>query len=71
MARRRGEQRSISHPEPGPSYLPAQHPQLVPEHEQLHIFHIRAAPATNQQTKQNERAFNDLTRRVAAARLTV
>jgi len=53
VARRSCKQSSISAAELRPSYLPAQHLELVPEHEQLHILHIRTAPATNKQTKQS------------------
>src|SRR5487761_109801 len=47
------QQCSISHRELRPRNLAAQDPQLMPEHEEFDVFHVQAAPATNQRTQQS------------------
>jgi hypothetical protein len=47
------QQRSVSHPELRPHHLAALDRQLVPEHEQLDVFHVQAAPATNERAQQS------------------
>jgi hypothetical protein len=47
MHRRRSQECSIRHPELRPPDLAAQDRQLVPQHKQLDVFHIQAAPTPN------------------------
>jgi hypothetical protein len=48
-----GQQRPISHPKLRPRNLPTQDRQLVPQHQQLNVFHVQAAPATNKRAQQS------------------
>jgi len=41
----------INRPEFGPHDLPAQDLELVAQHQQLDVFHMQAATATNKRTK--------------------
>jgi hypothetical protein len=50
---RSSQERPVSYPELWPPNLAAQDRQLVPEHEQLHVLHVQAAPATNQRAQQS------------------
>jgi hypothetical protein len=47
----RGEQSPIRQPKLRPADLPAQHRDLMPEHEQLDILDVRATAATNEQAE--------------------
>jgi hypothetical protein len=47
-----GQQCSISHPERRSRDLPAEDGQLVSKHEELDVFHIQAASATNERAQQ-------------------
>ena len=49
----RGQQRPVSHPELRTLDLPAQDRKLVPQDEQLDVFHVQAAPATNKRAQQS------------------
>jgi hypothetical protein len=52
VARRRRQQRPISHPELRAHDLPAQDLELVAQHQQLDVFHMQAATATNERAEQ-------------------
>ena len=52
MATGGGKQRAVSVPELRPPDLAAQHLELMPEHQQLHILDIRAAATTEEQPEQ-------------------
>jgi hypothetical protein len=51
VTRSRGEQSPIHQPKLRPADLPAQHRDLMPEHEQLDILDVRATAATNDQAE--------------------
>jgi hypothetical protein len=46
------EQRPVGHPKLRPPDLPAQDRKLVPQHQQLNVFHVQAAAATNKRAQQ-------------------
>jgi hypothetical protein len=48
-----GQQCPVSHPELRSRNLPAQDRKLVPQHKQLDVFHVQAAPATNERAQQS------------------
>jgi hypothetical protein len=48
-----GQQCPVSHPELRPRNLSAQDRELVPQHQQLNVFHVQAAPATNKRAEQS------------------
>src|SRR5919202_1390597 len=48
----RGQQRPVSHPELRTLDLPAQDRKLVPQDEQLDVFHVQAAAATYERAQQ-------------------
>jgi hypothetical protein len=43
-----GQHCPVGYPEPRPRNLPPQDHELVPQHQQLDVFHVQAAPATNE-----------------------
>jgi len=47
------QQRPISSAEPRPRDLPTQDLELVTQHQQLDVFHVQAAAATNKRTEQS------------------
>jgi hypothetical protein len=53
MNGRGGQQSPVSNPELRPRNLAAEDLELVPKHEQLDIFHVQAAPATNKRAQQS------------------
>jgi hypothetical protein len=53
MHGRGGQRRPISELELRPVNLPAQDRELVPQHKQLDVFHVQAAPATNERVQQS------------------
>lgn len=53
MDGRCGQQCPISHPEFRPRNLSAQDRELVPQHQQLDVFHVQAAPTTNKRAQQS------------------
>jgi hypothetical protein len=53
QARCRRQQGPIDYPEFRPHDLPAQDLELVAQHQQLDVFHMQAATATNERTEQS------------------
>ncbi len=49
----RGQDRPIRHPDIRPPNLAAQNRKLMPEHEQLNVFHVEAATTTNKRAQQS------------------
>jgi hypothetical protein len=47
------QQSPVSHPKLRPRNLPAQDRELVPQHQQLYVFHIQATAATNERAQQS------------------
>jgi hypothetical protein len=47
----RRKQSTIGGPQRGPAFLPAEHDELMSQHEQLDVFSELAAPASDQQPK--------------------
>jgi hypothetical protein len=56
MNSRRGQQRSIWHPELRPSNLAAQNLEFVPQHQQLNVLHVQAAAAPNKRRQQGPKS---------------
>jgi hypothetical protein len=53
---RRCEQGSISFAELRPRHLAAENLRLVPQHQQLDVFHMQPAAATKQRTEQSSKS---------------
>jgi hypothetical protein len=47
-----GQECPIRHPKLRPPNLATQNRKLVPQHEQLNVFHVQAATATNKRAQQ-------------------
>jgi hypothetical protein len=53
MTGRSGEQRPVSPCELRSRYLSAQDLELMPQHQQIDAFHVKAAATTNERAKQS------------------
>jgi hypothetical protein len=51
MNRRSGQEGPVNHAKLRPPNLTAQDRQLVPQHEQLDVFHVQAAPAPDERAQ--------------------